>query len=106
MAFDSQADPAAGRLANLARRIARALLLLLLAAGGWATAQPEPARAWSNREIPAQFWADRSGKATLEGARAAFEGGQGKRVDPAQLMPLGGGAAVWYRLQMPAVDEP
>ncbi|MEO8654867.1 MAG: 7TM-DISM domain-containing protein, partial [Ramlibacter sp.] len=88
-------------------RTARALLLALLgAAAGLAMAQPEPPRNWADREIAAQYWADSAGKATLDGARAAFEAGQGRRVDPAQLMPLGGGAAVWYRLQMPAVDEP
>ncbi len=108
MAVDSQADTGAGAgLAKALARMARALLLALLgAAAGLAAAQAGPPRNWADREIAAQYWADGSGKATLDGARAAFEGGLGQRASPAQLMPLGGGAAVWYRLQLPVVDEP
>ena len=56
--------------------------------------------------FPAQYWIDAPGKASLEAARAAFDGGQGRAADPSQIMPLGGGVAIWYRLQLPAVTAP
>jgi diguanylate cyclase (GGDEF)-like protein len=89
------------------RRLLRALLLALAAAtGSLAVAQTEPAVAWAHGDIAAQYWADASGKASLDGARSAFDAGQGRPADPTQLMPLGGGAAVWYRLQLPSVMAP
>ena len=85
----------------------RALLLALLAAAaGLAAAQTEPALVWHERNVAAQYWADASGKASLEAARAAFEANQGRPADPNQVMPLGGGVAIWYRLQLPAVTMP
>jgi two-component system, sensor histidine kinase LadS len=100
-------QPGAMRWPALGRALARALLLALLAAcAGLALAQPEPPRAWPSGDIPGQYWADATGKASLEAARAAFDGGQGRPADPNRLMPLGRGAAVWFRLQMPPVAEP
>jgi diguanylate cyclase (GGDEF)-like protein len=88
-------------------RMWRALLLALVAVtGSLALAQPEPAMEWAHGDIAAQYWADASGKASLDGARSAFDAGQGRPADPTQLMPLGGGAAVWYRLQLPPVTAP
>ena len=85
----------------------RALLLALLAAAaGLAAAQTEPSLVWHERNVAAQYWADGSGKASLEAARAAFEANQGRPADPNQVMPLGGGVAIWYRLQLPAVTMP
>jgi diguanylate cyclase (GGDEF)-like protein len=85
----------------------RALLLALVAVtGSLAVAGTEPAVAWAHGDIAAEHWVDATGKASLAGARSAFDGGQGHPVDPTQLMPLGGGVAVWYRLQMPAVTAP
>ena len=107
MVFDFQGDPD-GRLAGYTprRSIVRVLLLgLSVALAGLAMAQTAPAKAWADRDIAAQYWVDSSGKASLAGARAAFDAGQGQPADPAQVMPLGGGAAVWYRMQMPAVTE-
>ncbi len=84
----------------------RLLLALLALAAGWAAAQPEPSLVWRERDIAAQYWADTSGEASLEAARAAFDANQGQPADPDQLMPLGGGTALWYRLQLPAVSAP
>ena len=90
-----------------ARRMLRALLLALVAAAaGPALAQTDPSAAWAERDIAARYWVDASGRATLEGAQAAFDRGQGLAADPTQIMPLGGGAAIWYRLQMPTVSAP
>ncbi len=107
LAVDWVDNPGAASCAAIARGMVRWLLPALLAASaGLAMAQPEPPRPWAHREIPAQYWADAGGKASLEVARAAFAGGKGRSADPDQLMPLGDGNAVWYRLQMPAVAEP
>jgi GGDEF domain-containing protein len=85
----------------------RALLLALLAAAAAvAVAQTEPSLVWRGRDITAQYWDDTSGKAPLEGARAAFDANQGQPADPNQVMPLGHGTALWYRLQLPAVTAP
>ena len=89
------------------RRMLRAVLLALVAVtGSLAVAQVEPAVAWEHGDIAARYWADASGKASLDGARSAFDAGQGRPADPSLLMPLGGGAAVWYRLQLPPVTAP
>jgi GGDEF domain-containing protein len=82
------------------------LLVLLAAAAGFAAAQVEPSLTWRERGVAAQYWADTSGMASLEGARAAFDANQGRPDDPNQVMPLGHGTALWYRLQMPAVTTP
>ena len=80
---------------------------LLTAAPALAAAQTEPARVWAELgEVPAQIWMDPSGKASLEEARTAIEGGAGRPADPSLIMPLGGGAAAWYRLQLPPATMP
>ena len=89
-----------------ARRMLGALLLALAAAAGPALAQTETSAAWGGRDIAARYWVDPSGRASLEGAQTAFDGGQGLAVDPAQIMPLGRGVAIWYRLQLPGVAAP
>jgi two-component system, sensor histidine kinase LadS len=83
------------------------LMALVLGAAGSAAAQPEPQRNWP---VPApalapaaQSWADPSGTASLDLARAAFQAGQGQSVDPVRIMPLGGDRAVWYQLPLPPV---
>jgi two-component system, sensor histidine kinase LadS len=94
---------------SLVRQWFGAFLLTLwtLAGGGVAAAQAEPTLPWDGgRDVPGQYWIDVSGKASLEAARAAFDGGRGRAADPAQIMPLGGGVAVWYRLQLPVVTAP
>ena len=92
----------------LVGRVLRALVMVLAAAAAVpAAAQTEPALTWAGRsDVPGQYWVDASGKATLEAARAAFDGDQGRASDPAQIMPLGGGVAIWYRLQLPVVAAP
>ena len=84
-----------------------ALLLMLATLPMLAVAQTEPRLAWGGRaDVPAQVWIDPTGQASLEQARAGFDGDQARAADPSQIMPLGGGVAAWYRLQMPAVTEP
>jgi two-component system, sensor histidine kinase LadS len=39
-------------------------------------------------------------------ARNEFEAGRGDPADAGQVMPFGGGAAVWYRLQLPGITAP
>jgi GGDEF domain-containing protein len=85
----------------------RALLAgLLTLAPAWAGAQAQVAPPWSGQSVAGQYWIDGSGKASLDAARSAFDAGQGKPLDPEQLMPLGGGKALWYWLQLPAVSKP
>jgi two-component system, sensor histidine kinase LadS len=86
--------------------VRRVLLGALLALAAACAAQTAPAPPWSGRHVPGQYWVDASGKAPLEAARAAFEAGRGKTVDPDQVMPLGGGKALWYRVDLPAVLRP
>jgi diguanylate cyclase (GGDEF)-like protein len=92
-------------------RMGRALLvvlaLMLATAAGLAGAQTEPSLSWAGRvDVPGRYWVDAPGKASLETARAAFDNDQGRAANPAQIMPLGGGVAVWYRLQLPVVAAP
>lgn len=85
-------------------RLFSALLLMILALGGLTAARAQPsATEW---QVPAQYWLDVSGSAPIEAAMAAFDGGRGRTANPAQVMPLGNGAAVWYRLQLPAPAIP
>jgi hypothetical protein len=87
-------------MVGLTRTVVRTLLLALLtAAAGLAAAQ-------SDRQVIGKYWLDTTGKASLEAARAAFDANQGKPVDPNQVMPLAGGVALWYRLQLPSVTRP
>jgi two-component system, sensor histidine kinase LadS len=88
------------------KAVIRVLLAALLALAAACAAQTIAAPPWNGRAVPGQYWVDASGRATLEAARAAFEAGQGKPVDPDQVMPLGGGKALWYRLDLPAVSRP
>lgn len=83
------------------RQLLHVVLLVLqaLAAAG-ASGVTEPARSWSEPEVQAQYWVDPTGKASLEDARSQLEAGVGLPVDPNQIMPLGSGGAVWYRLQV------
>jgi two-component system, sensor histidine kinase LadS len=88
------------------KAVIRVLLAALLALAAACAAQTAPAPPWSGRAVPGQYWVDASGKSALEAARAAFDSGQGRPADPAQVMPLGGGAAIWYRLQLPPASSP
>ena len=87
-------------------RLLRALLPALAAVAGLAAAQSEGFPASPVRDIPAVYWIDGTGGATLEMARAAFEKGGGRRADPQQVMPFDGVLAIWYQLQLPAVARP
>src|SRR4051812_38754634 len=71
-----------------------------------AFAQTEPMRVWNEAPVRAQYWANASGQASVEAARAAFDTGQGKPADPSMIMPLGDGRAVWYKLELPKVSTP
>lgn len=52
------------------------------------------------------FLIDSSGTLTFEQVRSKFDAGEGQPVTPQRIMPTGGGAAIWYRLALPAVSEP
>ena len=94
-----------GRLpwAGLLRMLAAAVL----AAATVAAAQTEPALSWPGRGEPAvQWWPDPSGTASLDSARRAFDAGGGRPADRSQALPLGGRAAVWFRVQLPPAAVP
>ncbi len=80
-----------------------AFLLCLL--GCCASAQTQDSRA-PLQAVEVRFWADGSGEAGLAQARAAFDAGQGRALHSGELMPLGRGRAVWYRLVLPQVSVP
>ncbi len=52
------------------------------------------------------FLVDSSGTLTVDQVRSKFDAGEGQPVTPQRIMPTGGGAAIWYRLALPAVSEP
>ncbi len=52
------------------------------------------------------FLVDSSGTLTFDQVRSKFDAGDGQPVTPQRIMPTGGGAAIWYRLALPAVSEP
>jgi len=84
----------------------RAALLLVLAVAGLRPGHADNGAPAVERHAGGLYWLDATGQASLEAARAAFDAGQGRPEDPQQVMPLAGGAAVWYRLQMPPVTTP
>jgi GGDEF domain-containing protein len=53
-----------------------------------------------------QVLVDSSGTLTFDQVRSKFDAGEGRAVQPNDIMPTGGGAALWYRLALPAVDAP
>jgi len=83
-------------------------LVPLLAGVLWLAAAICPATASSApaTQAGAQYWMDRSGRVPIEVAQQAFDGGAGLPADPKRVMPLGSDAAVWYRLDLPAVTTP
>ncbi len=83
------------------------LLLALATVAGSASAQTlAAALPVLPGHVSAQYWIDPSGTATLDAARAALEAGKGRVADPSEVMPFGGGTAVWYRLELPEVVVP
>ena len=90
------------RDASLAKRWLVALLLAF--AAGAANAQAE-GPVWQGEALPGRYWVDEAGTATLDTVRAIMNAGGGQAADTNMIMPLGGGRAVWYRLQLPAVRQ-
>ncbi|HEY0883935.1 MAG TPA: 7TM diverse intracellular signaling domain-containing protein [Ramlibacter sp.] len=89
------------------RRLLGVCVLALLAVVTAAGAETEPSMVWPGHgDMTARWWPDPSGQATFDAARAAFEAGQGRPADDAQVLPLGHGAAVWYRVQLPPAAMP
>jgi two-component system, sensor histidine kinase LadS len=80
-----------------------ALGLMLLCLLGSPAAAEWPGTRLQLAPADVHSWADPMGGASLEQARAAFERGEGRPADPGEVMPLGGGRAVWYRLALPPV---
>jgi two-component system, sensor histidine kinase LadS len=84
------------------RLLVLAPLLLLLAQV--ALAQPPGPAELAAAQI--RIWADPSGQAPVEEARRAFERGEGRAANAREVMPFGGGRAVWYRVALPTVSAP
>ena len=85
------------------QRIAVAILSCLASA-----MCPGATAEWQNTNLSlppsgVQSWADPSGSASLDQARAAFAAGQGHQPQPDEVMPFGPGRAVWYRIALPRV---
>ncbi len=53
-----------------------------------------------------QVLLDATGQLTVEQVHARFQAGQGRAVQQAQIMPADGRSALWYRVQLPAVEAP
>jgi two-component system, sensor histidine kinase LadS len=53
-----------------------------------------------------QVLVDSAGTLTFEQVRSKFDAGEGRAVQPSDIMPTGGEAALWYRLALPAVAAP
>lgn len=53
-----------------------------------------------------QVLVDSSGTLTFDQVQRKFDAGEGRAVQPHDIMPTGGGAALWYRLALPAVGAP
>ncbi|MFS2033733.1 7TM diverse intracellular signaling domain-containing protein [Polaromonas sp. CT11-55] len=53
-----------------------------------------------------QVLVDSAGTFTFEQVRSKFDAGEGRAVQSSEIMPTGGGAALWYRLALPAVAAP
>jgi hypothetical protein len=53
-----------------------------------------------------QVLVDSAGTLTFEQVRSKFDAGEGLPVQSTDIMPTGGGAALWYRLALPAVAAP
>lgn len=53
-----------------------------------------------------QVLVDSSGSLTFDQVRSKFDAGEGRPVRPEEIMPTGGGAALWYLLALPAVNAP
>lgn len=49
---------------------------------------------------------DATGQLTVGQVHDRFEAGEGRAVNQAQIMPAAGGAALWYRVHLPAVQLP
>jgi diguanylate cyclase (GGDEF)-like protein len=89
------------------QRLLRVVVLAWLAAVTAAGAETEPSMVWPGHgSMAAQWWPDPSGQATFDAARGAFEAGHGRPADDTQILPLGHGAAVWYRVQLPPAAVP
>jgi two-component system, sensor histidine kinase LadS len=67
-----------------------------------------PAPFKAGRGVPGegQVLVDSAGTLTFEQVRSKFAAGEGRAVQPSDIMPTGGGAALWYRLALPAVAVP
>jgi diguanylate cyclase (GGDEF)-like protein len=83
-----------------------ALAFALAAGAGAAMAETGSLPGGAQPRLHALAWADATGQATLATASAAFDAGAGHPASPDELMPLGPGRAVWYRLQWPTVPQP
>lgn len=65
---------------------------------------PALAPRWQHIPGEAAVLVDASGAQTVDQVRARFEAGQGRAANPDQIMPTGGGRALWYQLKLPDVS--
>ncbi|WP_309683557.1 7TM diverse intracellular signaling domain-containing protein [Polaromonas sp.] len=49
---------------------------------------------------------DAAGQFTVEQVHGRFEAGEGRAVNQAQIMPAAGGGALWYRVELPSLEQP
>ena len=80
-----------------------ALLLLLAPGAGRAAAPADEPPVWNEVMVPGTYWVDPGGAAGLAEARAAFGRGEGLPYSPQQILPTGGGSAIWFHLAFPPV---
>jgi GGDEF domain-containing protein len=67
---------------------------------------PDDAAPWRDRLVPGRQWVDPDGRADIARAIERFAAGEDRPFDPHSVLPLGEGAAVWVRLDLPAVNQP
>lgn len=100
-------------MSTFPRSLAFLLLVLLLTL---VVLAPGPARAFAGAEglrswpeaavLRADSWHDTQGSADLAQAQARFAAGDSQPFEAGSVAPTGQGGAVWFRLVLPAVDQP
>ena len=78
----------------------------VIAAASPAAVVPGPFKAGRGVMGEGLVLVDGSGALTFDQVRSKFDAGEGRATQPSEIMPTGGGAAIWYRLALPAVPAP
>jgi len=77
-----------------------------ISAANPAAVVPGPFKAGRGVMGEGQVLVDSSGTLTFDQVQRKFDAGEGRPVQPHDIMPTGGGTALWYRLALPAVGAP